>query len=83
MSDQNLKWLKTIIQAKERSKKKYKINKKDLNNIQKKLLKLKMSLKVIKNLIYFVDEDKFGNKIQIYVMLRNKIEFTIKELHCK
>ena len=34
MSDLNLKWLKTIIQAKERSQDKYKTNKKDLNNIQ-------------------------------------------------
>ena len=39
MCDPNLKWLKTIIQAKERSQNKYKVNKKDFNNIQKKLLK--------------------------------------------
>ena len=36
MSDPNLKWLKTVIQAKERIQNKIKTNK-DLNNIQKLL----------------------------------------------
>ena len=54
MFDQNLKWLNTIIKAKERSGNKIKVN--------KKLLKYLPNLKIIKNLIYLVDEDKFGIK---------------------
>ena len=83
MSVPNLKWLKTIIETKERSQNKYQINKKDLNNIQKKLLKYLPNKKIIKNLIYLVDEDKFKNKRHRYLMPRNEIEFTMKELHCK
>ena len=58
MPDPNLKWLKIVIESKERSQDIYKIIKKDLNNIQKKLLKYLPNLKIIKNLIYLVDKDK-------------------------
>ena len=77
MSDPNLKWLKTIIQAKERSKNKYKVNKKDLNNIQRRLMKYMPNLKITKNVIYFADEDKFGSNQQRYVIPRNEIELTM------
>ena len=62
MSDPNLKRLRTIIESQERSQEKSKINKKDLeNNIQKRLLKNLPKFKIIKNLIFFVDEYKFKN----------------------
>ena len=62
---------------------KIKINKKELdNNIQRKLLKYLPHLKIIKNLIYLVDEDKYGNKRHRYVMQKKEIELTMKELHC-
>ena len=41
------------------------------------------NLKIIKDLIYLVDEDKFKNKRYRYLMPRNEVELTIKELHCK
>ena len=65
MSDPNLKWIKTLIQARDTSKNKIKVNKKELSNIQMKLLKYLTNLKTIKKLIYLVDEDKFGNKRRI------------------
>ena len=40
-------------------------------------------MKIIKNFIYLVDEDKFKNKRYRYLMPRNQIELTMKELHCK
>ena len=53
------------------------------NNIQKKLLKYLPHFKIIKNLIYLVDEDKHGYERNRYVMPRNEIELTMKELRCK
>ena len=53
--------------------------KKNLETAQKQL----PNLKIIKNLMYLVDEDKFGNKRNRYVIPRNEVELTIKELHCK
>ena len=59
---------------------KIKINKKELdNNIQRKLLKYLPHLKIIKNLIFLVDEDKYGNKRHRYVMPKNEIELIMKE----
>ena len=46
-------------------------------------MKLLPSLKIIKDLIYLVDEDKFKNKRYRYLMQRNEVELPIKELHCK
>ena len=65
MSDPNLKWIKTIIQARDRSQNKIKVNIKELNNIQKKLLKYLQHLKIIKDFIYLVDKDKYGNERNI------------------
>ena len=59
------------------------MNKKDLNNIQKKMLKYLPNLKIIKDFIYLVDEDKSGNKRRRFLIPRNEIEITMKELHCK
>ena len=72
MSDPNLKRMKTIIQAKERSGNKIKINKNYLNIVRKKLLKHLLNLKIIKNLIYLVDDEKFGKKRQRYLIPRKK-----------
>ena len=84
MSDPNLRWLKIIILAKKTSKEKFELDKRDPNtNIKKKLRKHMPSLKIIKDLIYLVDEDKFKNKRYRYLMPRNEVELTIKELHCK
>ena len=63
------------------AKNKIKINKRDLNNKQKQLLKYLPNLTIIKNLIYLVDGDKFGNMRQRYLIPRNEIELTIKELY--
>ena len=71
MSDPNLKWPKTIIQAKESNQDRYKIDKKGLNNIKKKLLKYLPNMKIIKNLIYLAERDKFKNKRYRYLMPRN------------
>ena len=60
MSDPNLRWIRNIIISKSSSGKK--VPKKNLDTIQKNLLKQLSNLKIIKNLIYLVDEDKFGNK---------------------
>ena len=51
--------------------------------MQKKLLKHLPNLKIVKNLIYLVDDDKFKNKRQRYLIQRNEIELTIKEPYCK
>ena len=62
---------------------KIRVPKKNLDTIQKKLLKQLPNWKIIKNLICLVDEEKFGNKRNRYVIPRNEVELTIKELHCK
>ena len=60
------------------------MDKKDPNsNVKRKLLKQLPNLQIIKNLIYLVDEDKFKSKRWRYLMPRNKVELTIKELHSK
>ena len=60
MSDPNLRWLKNIILAKRTNKERFEFDKRDPNtNIKKKLLKQLPNLKLIKDLIYLVDEDKF------------------------
>ena len=50
---------------------------------KKKLSKQLLNLKIIKGLIYLVDEEKFKNKRYRYLMPRDEVELTIKELHCK
>ena len=50
---------------------------------QKKSLKQLPKSRIIKSLIYLVDENKFGNKRNRYVILSNEVKSTIKELHCK
>ena len=59
MSDPNLRWIKNIINYKSSNGNKIKVPKKNLDTIQKKLLKQLPNLKIIKNLTYLVDEDKF------------------------
>ena len=82
MSDQNLRWLKQIITSKVTIKDIPKLDKKDPStNIKRKLLKQLPNLQIIKDLIYLVDEDEFKNKRCRYIMPRNEVELTIKELH--
>ena len=50
---------------------------------QKKLLKYLPSFVILKDLIYFVDEHKFGNERHRYVMSKNGQKLTIQELYCK
>ena len=69
MSDSNLRWFKNIILAKRTSKEKFELDKRDPHtNIKKKLLKQLPNLKIIKDLIYLVDKDKFKNKRYRYPM---------------
>ena len=83
MSDPNLRWIRNIIISKSNNGSKIKVPKKDLDTIHKKLLQQLPNLKIIKNLIYLVHDDKFGNKRNRYVMPSNEVQLTIKELHCK
>ena len=84
MSDPNLKWLKQIILSKPNTKELPKLDKNDPNTIiKRKLLKQMSNLQIKKDLIYLVDEDKFKNKRYRYLMPRNEVELTIKELHSK
>ena len=84
MSDPNLKWLKQIILSKPNIKELPKLDKNDPNTIiKRKLLKQMSNLQIKKDLIYLVDEDKFKNKRYRYLMPRNEVELTIKELHPK
>ena len=67
--------MKNIILAKRTNNERFKLDKNDPNtNIKKKLLKQLPSLKIIKDLIYLVDEDKFKNKRYRYLMPRNEVE---------
>ena len=84
MSDPNLKGLKQIILSKPNIKELPKLDKNDPNTIiKRKLLKQMSNLQIKKDLIYLVDEDKFKNKRYRYLMPRNEVELTIKELHSK
>ena len=71
MSDTNLRWVKELI-----IKSTPKVNKKELCNIKKKLLKHTKSLWIIKDLIYLLDHDYFGNQTRRYVMPKNQIDLT-------
>ena len=62
MSDINLRWLKEVIRQRNASDDRPKITRKVLNATQKKLLRYLMGFKILKDLIYFVDDDKFGNE---------------------
>ena len=84
MVDPNLRWLKKIIKSKRTNEERFELDKQDPNtNIKRKLLKQLPNNQIIKDLIYLVDEDKFKNKRSRYLMPRNEVELTIKELHCK
>ena len=84
MSDSNLRWLKQIILSNKTIKEIPKMDKADPNTIiKRKLLKQLPNLQIKKDLIYFVDEDKFKNKRYRYLMPKNEVELTIKELHSK
>ena len=83
MSDINLRWLKEVIRQRNASDGRSKIVRKGLNVTQKKLLRYLPGFKIMKDLIYFVDEDKFGNERHRYVMPKNEINLTMQELHCK
>ena len=83
MSDTNLRLLKEVIRLKDPNYSKPKVTRKGLNAILKKLLRYLPGLRIMKDLIYFVDEDKFGNERYRYVMPKNEINRTIQELHCK
>ena len=83
ISDPNLKWIRDIMKSKDSSRKKAKVNNKDLTTVQKKLLKHLPNLQISKDLIYLVDEDKFGNKRNRHVMPSNEVDLKIKELHWK
>ena len=41
------------------------------------------NFKIIKDLIYFIDKDKFVMESKRYVMPKNEVNSTIQELHCK
>ena len=41
------------------------------------------NLRIIKDLLYLMDHDKFGNQTKRYVMPKNEINLTIAELHNK
>ena len=81
MSDPNLKWIRDIIlHSKTNSGHKIEIPKR-LRNSTEKVVETVTKFK--KNLTYLVDENKFGNKRNRYVIPRSEVELTIKELHCK
>ena len=82
MSDGNLRWLKEVIQQRETNNDRPKTKRKGLIPTQKKLLKYLPSFIILKDLIYFVDEDKFGNERHRYVMPKNETNLTMQELHC-
>ena len=71
MSDVNLRWLKEVIRQRDASNGRPKITRKGLIPTQKKLLKYLASFIILKDLIYFVEEDKFGNERHRYVMPNN------------
>ena len=79
-SDVNLRWLNKVIRQRDLSNGRPKITRKSLIPTQKKLLKDIPSFIILKNIIYFVDDDKFGNKRHPYVMPKNETNLTI---HCK
>ena len=84
MSDPNLRWIKELIIKRDQNNGRTpKVNKKELVNVQKKLLKHIKNLRIIKDLIYLLDHDKFGNQTRRYVMPKNEIDLTIAELHSK
>ena len=83
MSDTNLRWLKEVIRQRNANDGRPKITRKGLIATQKKLLKYLSDFRKMKDLIYFVDEDKFGNERCRYVMPNNEINITMQELHCK
>ena len=59
------------------------ITRKGLIPEQKKLQKCLPNFIILKDLIYFVDEDKFGNERHQYVMPKNEHNLTMQELHCE
>ena len=83
MSDPDLKWLKEVIHQRDANNGRAKIARKGLITSRKKLLKYLPSFVILKDLIYFVDEDKFKNERYRYVMLKNEQKLTMQELHCK
>ena len=84
MSDPNMRWIKDLIIQKDKNNIRLpKMNKKDLCNIRKKFLKHVNNLRIIKDLLYLMDHDKFGNQTKSYVMPKNEINLTIAELHNK
>ena len=83
VSDSNLRWLKEIIRKRDLNNGRPMIVRKGLIPTQKKLLKYLTSFIILKDLIYFVDEDKFGNEKHRYAMPTNEINSTMQELHCK
>ena len=52
-------------------------------SVQRKLTKHLPRFKIIKDLIYFIDKDKFGNEQKRYIIPKNEIKLTIQEMHCK
>ena len=83
MQDTNLRWLKEVIRQRNANNGKTKASRKGLNYTQKKLLKYISSFRIMKDLIYLVDEDKFGNERYRYVMPKNETNLTMQEVHCK
>ena len=77
MSDPNLRWLKEVIHQRDANNGRPKIARKGVIPIQKKLLKYLPSFLILKDLIYFVAEDKFGNKRHGYAMPKNEQKLTI------
>ena len=60
MSDVNLRWLKEVIRQRDASNDRPKITRTGLIPTQKKLLKYLSSFIILKDLIYFVDEEKLS-----------------------
>ena len=78
MFDPTLQWLKELIIERDANYGQFSLPKKaNLRSVQRKLLKHQPNFKIIKNLIYFIDKDKFGNELKRYVIPKNEIKLTI------
>ena len=72
MSDPYLLLIKDLIIQKDKNNDRLqKVNKKDMCNIKKKLLKHVNNLRIIKDLLYLMDHDTFDNQTKRYVIPNN------------
>ena len=81
MSDPTLQWLKELIIERDANNGQFSLPKRaNLSSVQRKLFKHLSNFKIIKNLIYFIDKNKFGNELRRYVVQKNEIKLTIQEM---